>query len=163
MKMKIIISYFLGGVLAAFLELLSIYRQNVFLTHETHSIVIMVITAFMEGSLLFTVFTWRNKIQYKCSWQSCILYIGLLVLYYYVRGITMTFSLFMSTLPSVFFGLIIFKLTGMKVSMEIVGTVFTVLIDVALLLLVFYPLLTIGNRWVSKKQSTINNKEMQMN
>ncbi len=150
MKKKIILSFFIGGILTAFFELLSLYRQDVFSTHETHPIVIMIITAFMEGSFLLLVFAWRNKLQFQTTWRCFIFYIGLLLLYYYIRGITVTFSLFFSTLLSAFSGLLIFKIIGIKISMEFVGMAFTVFIDVILLFLVFYPLLTFGNRWLVK-------------
>jgi len=161
MKKKIILSFVIGGILGVLCELLWIWRGETYRTHERSAIVIMIMTAFMEGAFLFVILTWRNQMRFHRSLRRYLFYLVFLVLYYYVREITATFSLFMSTLPSALFGVMILKLTGMKVSMEVVGTGFTVLIDVALLLLIFYPLLTVGNRWVGRKQSTINKKEMQ--
>ncbi len=107
MKKKIISSFFIGGIIATFLELFVIYRQGVFLTHENHYIIIMVITAFFEGALLFSILTWRKKLHFQWSPKSCFLYVSLLIFYYLVRGISVMLSLVISALPSALFGVLI--------------------------------------------------------
>jgi hypothetical protein len=150
MKSKLILSFVIGGTVGILFELLWIWHGKIYLTHSPHSVVSMIMTAFLEGAFLLLILTWRGRIRFHRIIKNYLLYLVFLVVYYFIREITVTLSLFISILPSALFGVMISKLTGLEVSMEVVGTGFTVLIDVALLLLVFYPLLTLGNKWAEK-------------
>ena len=163
MKKKIIALFFIGGIIATFFELHARYIANIFLTHSTDAIIKMLIKAFFEGSILFSILTWGRKLRFQRIWKCYILYLILLVLYYFVRMYTVTFSVFMSLLPLLLIVVIISKIPVINsyksTDICIMGLrlIVDIIIDVALLLLVFYPLLTLANKWIEKKESSEDN------
>jgi hypothetical protein len=142
MRHRLLISSLIGGVLGVVCELLSLYHGNIFSTHESRMINIMLVKSFIEGALLVVILSWRNKIHYVSTWRWYGLYFALVIIFFFVRGISMTIGLFLSPLV-----VVVFPLRGLL--LERVIDAFSLVVDIVILVLIFLPLLTIGNRWLN--------------
>lgn len=144
-KRDLILSLPIGGVIGVLCELLHIYHRKVIFTHEPRIITIMLITSFFEGAFLLLLLMWRNRLCLFSSLRSYALYASAIVFYFFIRKITMIIGLLISQ-----FTVVIFPLRGMLLERFI--DVSSLLIDLLILLLIFYPLLTLGKKLVEKSR-----------